>query len=277
MSIVAQTIDLNHVYPGGVNALKNINLTLEKGVRVAIVGQNGSGKTTLSKHFNGLLRPTSGKILINGTDVATKKTGELASLVGYVFQNPNYQLFSNTVKDEIEFGLKNMNLKAEEIRERLIETVDFFDLRKIAKKQPLTFSSGVRKLVALASVYAMRPPILFLDEPTTGQDHPGKEKIGQMILKMSQEGHTIVVITHDMNFVMRFAERVIVMAEGEIVKDASPREIFCDSVTMEKAHLNPPQVFSLARRLNSFGIPLDTSNPNEMAEAIAQRRATSLE
>ncbi|MGI6331081.1 MAG: energy-coupling factor ABC transporter ATP-binding protein [Zhaonellaceae bacterium] len=271
MTIVAEAVDLSHTYPGGVQALKNVNLSLSKGTRVAIVGQNGSGKTTLSKHFNGLLRPTTGKILINGIDAKNKTTGELAQSVGYVFQNPNYQLFSKTVREEIEFGLKNIGLQGEELRKRLIEALEIFDLKPLANKQPLSFSSGIRKIVALASVYAMHPPILFLDEPTTGQDHPGKEKIGQLLLTMANEGHTIVVITHDMNFVAKYVERVIVMAQGEIIKDGTPREIFSDYAVMEKAHIQPPQVFSLARSLASYGIQKDVLTPLEMAENILQR------
>lgn len=271
MTIVAEAVDLSHTYPGGVQALKNINLSLSKGTRVAIVGQNGSGKTTLSKHFNGLLRPTSGKVLIDGIDAKSKTTGELAQSVGYVFQNPNYQLFSKTVREEIEFGLRNIGLEGEELRRRLIEALDIFDLRPLVNKQPLSFSSGIRKIVALASVYAMHPPILFLDEPTTGQDHPGKEKIGQLLLTMANEGHTIVVITHDMNFVAKYVERVIVMAQGEIIKDGTPREIFSDYAVMEKAHIQPPQVFSLARSLASYGVQKDLLNPLEMAENLVQR------
>lgn len=275
MTKVAETVNLKHVYPGGVEALKNISLVLEKGTRVAIVGQNGSGKTTLSKHFNGLLRPTAGKVFINGIDASTKTTGELSHLVGYVFQNPNYQLFCKTVKEEIEFGLKNIGLEGKELKKRLIETLEFFDLKSVAFEQPLSFSSGVRKLVALASVYAMRPPILFLDEPTTGQDHPGKEKVGQMILRMVNEGHTIVVITHDMNFVSKFTERVIVMAQGEIIKDGATSEIFSDTETMKKAHIEPPQVYKMARRFAVNGIHLNASSPSAMAESLIRQGVIS--
>jgi energy-coupling factor transport system ATP-binding protein len=268
MGKIAEVENLCHVYPGGVEALKNINLTIDKGQRIAIIGQNGSGKTTLSKHFNGLLRPTSGRVIVNGIDTATKSTGELARFVGYVYQNPNYQLFSTTVREEIEFGLKNIGLSESERKKRLIETLDIFDLRKVVNMQPLSFSSGVRKIVALASVYAMHPSVLFLDEPTTGQDHPGKEKIGELLLKMSKEGQTIIVVTHDMNFVAKFTERVIVMARGEIIKDGSPLEIFSDRSVMEKAHIEPPQIFKLASRLNSFTMTQNIINSKEMAQSL---------
>lgn len=271
MGKIIETVNLCHIYPGGVEALKNINLSVEEGERIAIIGQNGSGKTTLTKHFNGLLRPTYGKVLICGQDAAAKTTGELSHKVGYVFQNPAHQLFSKTVKEEIEFGLRNIGFRGSKLQERLVETLEFFELTNLADKQPLSFSSGVRKLVALASVYAMRPSVLILDEPTTGQDHPGKDKVGRMLIKMAEEGHTFIVITHDMNFVTRFVHRVIVMAEGNIIKDGTPREIFSDFSCMKKAHIEPPQVFSLARRLAGWGIRQDILNPSEMADTIAQR------
>lgn len=272
MTKIAEAVGLKHIYPGGVEALKDINLSFERGTKVAIIGQNGSGKTTLSKHFNGLLRPTSGKVFVNGIDTNSRSVGELAREVGYVFQNPNHQLFSKTVKEEIEFGLRNIGLEGNALRNRLIETLDFFELRGIAFKQPLSLSSGVRKLVALASVYAMRPPILFLDEPTTGQDHPGKMKIGQMVEKMANEEHTIIVITHDMEFVTKFTERVIVMAQGEVICDGTPSEIFSDWDTMNRAHIEPPRVYVLARKLTEIGITINALNPAEMAAALVQRR-----
>lgn len=272
MTKIAETVGLKHIYPGGVEALKDINLSFERGTKVAIIGQNGSGKTTLAKHFNGLLRPTSGKVFVNGIDTNSRSVGELAREVGYVFQNPNHQLFSKTVKEEIEFGPRNIGLEGNALRNRLIETLDFFELRGIAFKQPLSLSSGVRKLVALASVYAMRPSILFLDEPTTGQDHPGKMKIGQMVEKMANEGHTIIVITHDMEFVTKFTERVIVMAQGEVICDGTPSEIFTDWDTMNRAHIEPPQVYVLARKLTEIGITINALNPAEMAAALVQRR-----
>jgi energy-coupling factor transport system ATP-binding protein len=272
MTKIAETVGLRHIYPGGVEALKDINLSFERGTKVAIIGQNGSGKTTLAKHFNGLLRPTSGKVFVNGIDTSSRSVGELAREVGYVFQNPNHQLFSKTVKEEIEFGPRNIGLEGNALRNRLIETLDFFELRGIAFKQPLSLSSGVRKLVALASVYAMRPSILFLDEPTTGQDHPGKMKIGQMVEKMANEEHTIIVITHDMEFVTKFTERVIVMAQGEVICDGTPSEIFTDWDTMNRAHIEPPQVYVLARKLTEIGITINALNPAEMAAALVQRR-----
>ncbi|OLN28570.1 energy-coupling factor ABC transporter ATP-binding protein [Desulfosporosinus metallidurans] len=268
MAKIIETIQLNHTYTDGTQALKSIDLCIEEGEKIAIVGQNGSGKTTLSKHFNGLLRPTCGQVLVNGRDICNTSTGELSSFIGYVFQNPSYQLFSRSVQEEIKFGLKNIGLKGNELTKRIVETMDYFDLSKDRERQPLSFSSGVRKLIALASVYAMRPQLLILDEPTTGQDHLGKEKVGMLLQKLANAGHTYIVITHDMNFVAKFATRVIVMAKGEIIQDGSPAKLFTNTKVMQKAHLHPPQVFSLAQRLAIANDKQNDLDPPKMAKLL---------
>lgn len=270
MEKVAEVIDLNHVYPSGVHALRGICLSISKGSKVAIVGQNGSGKTTLSKHFNGLLKASSGRVFVNGENVCKYPISEMSRMVGYVFQNPNYQLFSTSVRAEIEFGLKNLGIQQNEREKRLAETLETFGLTALADKQPLSFSSGVRKIVALASVYAMRPEILFLDEPTTGQDNPGKEHIGKLIDRMTRDGHTIAVITHDMNFVAKFIDRVIVMAKGQVIMDGSPREVFSAPEIMRQAHIQPPQAFALAGLLSSKGVRRDCLSSGELASEIVK-------
>jgi len=254
MEIVAKIEHLDHVYPGGVKALTDINLELKKGEITAIIGQNGSGKTTLSKHFNGLLRPTKGRVLINGQEVAKKRVSDMAKEVGYVFQNPNYQLFCPTVRNEIKFGLKNLKLTDEEIKTRTREVLERFELKSIAREQPVTLSGGVKKIVALASVYAMDPSILFLDEPTTGQDQPGKTRLGNLILELAEQGKTVIIITHDMNFVAQYAQRVIVMAKGKIIKDGTPADIFTDETAMKLAHIQPPQIYAVYNYLKQYGV-----------------------
>lgn len=275
MAKIIETIQLNHTYTDGTQALKSIDLCIEEGEKIAIVGQNGSGKTTLSKHFNGLLRPTCGQVLVNGRDICNTSTGELSRFIGYVFQNPSYQLFSRSVQEEIKFGLKNIGLKGNELTKRIQETMDYFDLSKDRERQPLSFSSGVRKLIALASVYAMRPQLLILDEPTTGQDHLGKEKVGMLLQKLANAGHTYIVITHDMNFVAKFATRVIVMAKGEIIQDGSPAKLFTNTKVMQKAHLHPPQVFSLAQRLAIANDKQNDLDPPKMAKLLVREGMVS--
>lgn len=272
MAKVAELINVCHTYPGReVPALDRINLSLEKGSRVAVVGQNGSGKTTLSKHFNGLLRPTAGKVLIDGKDIAGMRTGELARFVGYVFQNPNYQLFSPTVREEIEFGLKNLRLPEGERKARFDEAVKVFELKKLVNRQPLSLSGGARKIIALASVYAMHPSILFLDEPTTGQDHPGKERIGRLTQTMSQAGCTVAIITHDMNFVAKYAERVVVMAQGSIISDGRPEDIFSQDGVMQRAHIQPPQIVELAGAFAAEGVSNRVLDVEKLAAQFLER------
>jgi energy-coupling factor transport system ATP-binding protein len=273
MVTAAEVSALDHIYPGNIYALKHIDLVLEEGSKVAIIGQNGSGKTTLSKHFNGLLRPARGKVFVKGEDTAKKSVGELARQVGYVFQNPNYQLFSSNVRDEIAFGLRNLNMGETKIRQRTTRVLKEFDLTALAELPPLSLSSGIRKIIALASVYAMDPAILFLDEPTTGQDHGGKARIGGLIADLTQSGHTVVIITHDMNFAARYVDRVIVMAAGEIIADASPGKIFSDPLIMSRAHVKAPQSIALIHALRAAGEPVKGAplTPDQAARALSER------
>ncbi len=238
---------------------------------MAIIGQNGSGKTTLSKHFNGLLRPTSGTVKVCGRDIGKVRTSDLAKTVGYVFQNPNYQIFCASVRDEIKYGLKNLKLPENEIKTRTKEILAQFGLTSVAKTQPVSLSGGTKKVVALASVCAMDPSILLLDEPTTGQDQPGKQRLGQLMLSLSASGKTIIVISHDMNFVARYAQRVIVMAEGRVIGDDTPARIFSNESVMKQAHVQPPQVYAVVNELRREGqsIPEEAYTCSQAAGLVA--------
>ena len=268
--IVAHIENLEHLYDSGKQALKGINLDIYRQQITAIIGQNGSGKTTLSKHFNGLLRPTSGRIEINGRDVANRRVSEMAREVGYVFQNPNYQLFCATVLDEIQFGLKNLKLSEEEMKKRTREVIEEFDLKGMIRKQPVTLSSGSKKIVALASVYAMDPEILFLDEPTTGQDQYGKTRLGLLSKEMKSRGKTVIIISHDMDFVAEFADRVIVMNDGEVLLDGTPMEVFTNYEVMNKAHIMPPQIYAIANHI-SYREEKERLSVMNLARELAER------
>lgn len=267
--VVAHIENLEHTYSSGHKALIDINLDIYKQEITAIIGQNGSGKTTLSKHFNGLLRPTAGKIFVNGKDVASRRVSEMAREVGYVFQNPNYQLFCPTVLEEIRFGLKNLKLSDEEIKARSREVIEEFDLRGMVKKQPVTLSSGSKKIVALASVYAMDPEILFLDEPTTGQDQYGKTKLGLLSRKMKQLGKTIIIISHDMDFVAEYADRVIVMNDSKVILDGTPADVFSNEEVMKTAHIMPPQIYAIGNHINAVSSETRLS-VMELAKVLAE-------
>ena len=249
MSNIIECSNLSHVYPTGLPAIKGINLKVNSGEIVAILGQNGSGKTTLVKHFNGLLKPTSGTVSINGIDTAKQTVFNLSSHAGYVFQNPNHQLFSTSVLAELQFGPKNQGLTDDEIEVRVKETADFFQLHSIINEHPLRLSFPLRKIVAMASIYAMQPSIFILDEPTTGQDHGGAEKVRKFLRKLKDDEKTVILVTHDMPLVAEIADRVIAMWSSEVIRTANPREFFFDLKTMEKTKLQQPQATALSHRL----------------------------
>lgn len=250
--------------------LDDISLAVEEGSRVAIVGQNGSGKTTLSKHLNGLLHATAGSIRVAGLDVNKKSPGEMSRSVGYVFQNPNYQLFSVSVYEEIAFGLKNLGLSGKELREHVEETLGYFRLGDCRDRKPTSFSGGMRKLIAFASIYAMHPQIFVLDEPTTGQDQPGKKKIGALLRQLAAEGCTVVVISHDMNFVADFMGRVVVLSHGKVLDDGTPVEVFSHGGVLKQASIKPPQTFTLSRFFASKGLKTLTTSPEMLAEKLVE-------
>ena len=239
---------VSHVYAGGVLALKPTSLQVRAGEVLGVVGQNGSGKTTLVKHFNGLLRPTSGRLLVQGADSRGKPVYELARNVGYVFQNPNHQLFATSVKAELQFGPNNLGLPAEEVQARVADAVAFFDLAPMLDKHPYRLAFPLRKLVAMASVYAMGPEVFVLDEPTTGQDHEGYNLVRRLITRLREQNKTVVIVSHDMALIAEVADRLVAMWSAQMIALASPREIFADDDVMQRTKLHPPQITQFARR-----------------------------
>ncbi len=238
-------------YKEGVSVLKDINLDLGKGEVVAIIGQNGSGKTTLVKHFNGLLRPTKGEITLNGEPTVKKSVAELSHTCGYVFQNPDDQIFNSVVENEVAFGPSNMGIKDIELKVRVDEALKTVGLYNERKKHPLDLDLNQKKLVAIASIVAMNPELIILDEPTTGQDHAGLIKVEALINNL-KETHTVVIISHDMNLVARVAGRVIMMCNGEIIFDGAPKEAFTKNALMKKTYLKPPIITELAQSIKGF-------------------------
>ncbi|HEY3390760.1 MAG TPA: ABC transporter ATP-binding protein, partial [Prolixibacteraceae bacterium] len=204
---------------------QNINIKIIKGEFVALIGKNGAGKTTFSKHLNGLLRPTSGEILINGRDIKGLTTAELSKEVGYVFQNPDHQIFAATVEEEIGYGLKNLMLTANVRENRIHEALEFVGLEKFKKRHPFTLGKGERQKLAVATILAMEPGILVIDEPTTGQDWDNTKKMMWMMEKLHRKGHTILAITHNIRLAAEYADRVIVFSEGKIELDGKPENI----------------------------------------------------
>ena len=214
---------LVHVYPEGeVRALDGVDLRIGPGERVALVGQNGSGKTTLVRHLNGLLRPTSGRVLVDGVDAAGLTVAQLAARVGLVFQDPDRQIFAGSVRGEVEFGARNVGLAAEARRDAVGRALRATGLEGEEATNPYDLGGARRKLLALASVLAMGTPVLVLDEPTTGQDAAGVERVREIIASAAAAGRTVIAISHDMRFVAEAFERVVVMRDGQVILDAPP-------------------------------------------------------
>jgi cobalt transport protein ATP-binding subunit len=248
----------------GPPVLTHVDLSIHRGEIVALVGQNGSGKTTLVKHFNGLLRPLKGEILVDGEPVAKKSVAEMARNVGYVFQNPDHQIFADTVFDEVEFGLKNLGVPEQERKEKVEQVLQQTDLSKYRDVHPTSLSGGEKQRLAIASVLVMDPQILILDEPTTGLDLPSSRSIINLVKTLHSRNHTVVLVTHDMKLVAEMATRIVILKEGEIAADGSPRTIFGDHALLHENFLEEPQITKLSQILGC-GICLTVP---ELLEAV---------
>ena len=268
-----RTERLVHVYPDGpVRALDGVDLHIRPGERVALVGQNGSGKTTLVRHFNGLLRPTEGRILVDGLDAATMRVAQLSRRVGLVFQDPDRQIFSGTVRGEVEFGPRNLGMTAAEREVSVERALAAVGLESEAGTNPYDLGGARRKLLALASVLAMRTPVLILDEPTTGQDARGVATVRRVIDAVGAEGRTVVAISHDMEFVAETFERVAVLRAGRVVLDGPPGEVFAEGAwpALASTYLEPPLAAVVGARLGLGPTPTDAT----LIEALRPWRYT---
>jgi len=253
---------LVHVYrEGAVRALDGVDLRIGTGERVALIGQNGSGKTTLVRHMNGLLRPTEGRVTIDGVDATTMTVAQLAARVGLVFQDPDRQVFSGTVRAEVEFGPRNLGRRGAELAAAVDAAIEAVGLAGEERTNPYDLGQSRRKLLALASVLAMRTPVLVLDEPTTGQDARGVDRVRAVVTSASDEGRTVIAISHDMRFVAEAFERVVVMRGGRVVLDGSPAEVFAagNRETLSSTFLEPPLAATVGDRLGLGSTPTEAS------------------
>ncbi|HOI76354.1 MAG TPA: ATP-binding cassette domain-containing protein [Methanofastidiosum sp.] len=241
--------NLHFTYPESKEIIKGVNLSVKKGEFISLVGQNGSGKTTLAKHFNGLLRPSKGKVFILGEDTKNSSIAELSRKVGHLFQNPENQIFEETVFAEIAFGPKNLNLPEGEIEARVDKVLKTTRLSKYRDTHPLSLSGGEKQRLALASVVVMEPQILVLDEPTTGLDLLSIMGILEIVKELHKKNVTVILITHDMGLVSELSERVVVMGNGQIIGDGTPKEIFADDDLLKRASLEPPQIMKFSKIL----------------------------
>lgn len=236
-------------FTGGEKALKHINLELYRNQFVAIIGQNGAGKSTLLKFLIGLLKPQEGDVTILGTDTRKIAISELASKVGFVLQNPDLQLFASTVREEVAYGLENQGIQGKEQERRVLAALKKVGLDGELETFPLTLSKGDRAKVVIASVLAMDPELIILDEPTSGQDYRGSIQIMDIARQLLDEGKTVIVVTHNMDLVARYAERVIVLKKGELAMDGSVRDIFSRRDQLLETHITPPHITRLGASL----------------------------
>ena len=260
---------VSFAYPDGTRALEEVSLRIEPGESVAVVGQNGSGKSTLVRHLNGLLRPTAGRVLLDGLDIRGLHVARLAERVGLAFQNPDRQLFAGRVATEVAFGPRNLGLSGPALDERVGAALADVGLDGEAVSNPYDLGYSRRKLLALASILAMRTPILVLDEPTTGQDARGVGRVRDVVASAVAEGRTVIAISHDMRFVAECFDRVVVMRAGRVVLDGTPELVFGESAWPElrAADLEPPRAAVAGARLGLGSTPTDAALVAELVAA----------
>jgi energy-coupling factor transport system ATP-binding protein len=269
--VVIDVQGLGHTYPNGAKALNGIDLQIRRGEFIGVIGQNGAGKTTMVKHFNGLLKPTEGRVVVKGVDTLTAQVSELARSVGYVFQNPDHQIFASNVRDEIGFGPKNIGMDKATIKHNVEEAIEVLDLANVTDIHPFRLSRGQRQRLAIAGVLAMRPEIFMLDEPTGGQDREQILRLRGVLQKLNDQGHTIILITHDMELLAESTRRAIVVRGGRVILDGTPAEVFKETEELRKTFLTPPQVARL-----SMGVGFKTPAMSvDEAAAELQKRARS--
>lgn len=257
-------------YPGVDKVLDDVSLTIHRGEFVAIMGENGAGKTTLVKHLNGLLRPKKGHIKIDGTDISGLSVANLARRVGLVFQNPDDQLFSENVVEEISFALRNFGFEREVIEKRVDWALNLLDLERYRNSSPFILSGGERKRVALSSVLAWDPEIVVLDEPTIGQDYAQKERLRHFLLQLRTQGKTTIIVTHDVEFVAECKPRIVLMADGKITADGPIKKVMVDNEALARASVAPPEIAKVFQQLSDFGLPGNVLDVEEAADILSQ-------
>jgi energy-coupling factor transport system ATP-binding protein len=273
---ILEARDLTFEYPGPppVVALRGVSLQLRRGEFVGIVGQNGSGKSTLVRCLVGLLRPRQGEVLFHGESIRRFSVGEMASRVGLVLQNPDYQLFSASCREEIAFGLHNVGVPAAQIPEATDAALRAVGLEDQAELFPFRLSFGDRRKLAAAATMALAPEVLILDEPTTAQDHRGRYQLADLARRFHQERNgTVVMITHDVDLIARYAHRLIVLYQGRILLDGPTPEVFAQVDELRKSFVVPPVAGQLAQRLSALGVPPNILTLEELFHVLIPQHA----
>lgn len=269
-SPIIEVHKISYTYPSGVQALDEVSLIINRGEFVAIMGENGAGKTTLVKHFNGLLRPQAGRVVVDGVDASQMSVASLARKVGLVFQNPDDQLFSENVEEEISFALRNFGFEKGVIEKRMEWALNLLDLEKYRKSSPFILSGGERKRVALGSVLAWDPDIVVLDEPTIGQDYAQKERLRHFLMQLRTQGKTTIIVTHDVEFMADCKPRIILMADGKVIADGPIQRIVSNADAMRRASVSAPEITKVFSGLSEHGLPLDVLDVDEAAELLSR-------
>ena len=252
-----ETRDLVYVYPGSVKALEGINFIAPRKARIAVIGSNGAGKSTLFKHFNGIFKPTSGSVLIKGEIITKSTIREVRKLVGIVFQNPDDQIFSPTVEQDVAFGPTNLGLDEETVNHRVQEALKIVGIEDLAHRVPHHLSGGEKKRVAIAGVIAMEPQVIVLDEPTAGLDPQGVRDFNEFINSLSSKyGMTVIFSTHDVSLVPEIADFLYVMNKGRIIAEGTIEEIFIQPDLLQSVRLDVPVLPKLISTLRSHGVEI---------------------
>ena len=259
---------MSYCYPDGTQALRDINLSIDHGEFIALVGQNGSGKTTLSKCLNGLYKPTRGDVKVDGLNTRATSIVQMVRRVGYVFQNPDHQLFSANVWDEIAYGPRNLQLPKDEVKARVEEAAGIVGLTADDfEEHPFFLTKGMRQRVAIASILALQPHAIIVDEPTTGQDIPQSMEIMNFLQHLhGEQGYIIIIVTHDMPIVARYAKRVIAMGQGQVLADGPTADVFADSAALAQTFVEPPQITQLAQRSAHLGFDARALSVEELVQ-----------
>ena len=259
-NIQLSTENLSFTYPDGTRVLKNINIEIEKGEKVAIIGPNGAGKSTLFSHFNGLTEPTSGCVKIEGKAISFEKDEllKVRQKVGIVFQDPNDQLFAPTVKEDIAFGPMNLGLSYGEVEKRVEDALKMVGMENYEDKTPHHLSGGQQKRIAIAGIIAMKPEIMILDEPTAGLDPDGVEKVLNIMNQLNKEGMTLIISSHDIDMISKYADKIFILYNGEIIESGNKNKIFSDMELLKKAHLRTPITTEILYNLKESGLNVNT-------------------
>ncbi|MFT9819417.1 energy-coupling factor ABC transporter ATP-binding protein [Lysinibacillus sp. NPDC056185] len=264
-----QLKNVSFAYPDGTKALENLTLTVPAGQRLAIIGQNGAGKTTAVKLMNGLLKPTDGEVYVADWNTKDYTTAQVSRKVGYVFQNPDDQIFHNNVELEVQFGPKNMGFDPERVAMLTDWAMELCGISNVSQENPYNLPYSVRKFVTIASVLAMDSDVNILDEPTAGQDRVGLDLLSVLLDELERKGKTVIAITHDMEFVTNYFSRIVVMANRRIIADDVSEHIFYNHAILEESMLKPPAVAKMA---NILGLEKGIMTKGQLLSVLKKKR-----